>query len=413
MHAGELAPFLYSTAIGLLLGFERERRRPSGAPSAGLRTFALLAVFGTLCAFIGTGVVVAGLLGVVALLVVSYRRTNQEDPGTTTEVAGLATFLLGVLALHHAPLAAGLAIIVALLLAGKERLHKMVRHVVSDTEAEDALKFLIIAFVVLPLLPNKDLGPQGVLNPRHVWLIVVLLSAISWIGYIAMRMLGVRRGLLVAGLAGGFLSATATTASMGHRSREGVPMGTAVASAQIASVATLFELVVILAVVSRTMVRYVLPSVLVGAVLLALIAWRGERRTRDTSPASESQPLPGRPFRLVPAVILAGILTLALLVSRWGSATFGPKGAIVAASAAGLADAHAGAIASTALYTQHKLAASVALLAIGASLAVNAGVKCMLAFTTGGRVFGRRFALGVIPVYAVVLAGLIATAALM
>jgi uncharacterized membrane protein (DUF4010 family) len=413
MTASQVLPFVYSLAIGLLIGFERERSHRDGARlAAGSRTFALLALVGTLAASFGRWTVVAGMIMVAALLVVSYRRTNEEDPGTTTEVAALATYLLGALAYSKAPLAAALAIATALLLVGKRRIHAFARDVVTDTEVEDALKFLVIAFVVLPLLPDRNLGPYGVLNPAHIWLIVVALTGISWAGYIAVRTLGPRRGMLVTGLAGGFVSATATTVSMGRLSRTSNSFPSAVAGAQMASIATLILLEAIVGVVNRVVASNLWPPLLAGAVLLSAIAWFGFRGIRSEPPdvGTDNDQPGGRPFTILPALVLAGVLTLALLVGRWGAATFGPKGAVLAAGATGLADAHAGGLAATTLYQQGHLGLSACLFAIGAGLATNTAVKCVLAFSSGGPRFGWRFSAGVVPAIVVVCLGLALTA---
>jgi hypothetical protein len=147
----DLLPFVSSLAIGLLVGFERGRsNRSEVRQAAGSRTFALLALSGTLAAAFDNWVIVAGLIAVGGLLVVGYRRTSADDPGATTELAALATFLLGALAWTETALAASLAIIVIVLLSAKGRIHSFARDVVTDAEVEDAVKFLVMAFVVLP-----------------------------------------------------------------------------------------------------------------------------------------------------------------------------------------------------------------------------------------------------------------------
>ena len=288
MTISDVLPYVYSLAIGLLIGFERERSSRGGPrQAAGSRTFALLALVGTLAASFGSAAIVAGLAAAALLLAVGYRRTSDEDPGSTTEVAALATYLLGALAYTQAPLAAGLAIIATVLLMAKRRIHAFARDIVTDTEVEDALKFMVVAFVVLPLLPDRDLGPYGVLNPERVWLLVVALTGISWVGYIAVRALGPRRGLLVTGLAGGFVSATATTVSMGRLNRLTHALHATVAGAQVASLATLVELVAIVAVVNREVVADLWPSVLAGGIVLSVIAWVGYRDAPDHLPAAD------------------------------------------------------------------------------------------------------------------------------
>ncbi|MDE3082636.1 MAG: MgtC/SapB family protein [Acidobacteriota bacterium] len=403
---GHLAAYLYSLAIGLLVGLERERSYRGRAGQAyGIRTFALLALVGTLATEAGAGIVAVALAGVVALLVVGYRRTSSADPGTTTEVAAMATFLLGVLSYHDSALAAALAIGIVALLMSKDRLHRFVSDVLSDVEMEDALKFLVGAFVILPLLPRRGVGPYGILNPSRIWLLVVVLTGISWAGYIAVRTLGARRGLLATGLAGGFVSATAATASMARAAKTPSTFTAAVAGARIASAATYVELVIIMTVVSPGLsARLVLPA-LAGAVSLGLVSLRGAR----SAPADESDVRPAagqRVVTLTPAVVLAVILTLALLVARWGASAFGSRGAVIAVAAAGLADAHGGSLTAATLFVKGTLDLRVALIAVGAAMTTNTIVKCAVAYVAGGRRFGHRFSVGVLGAHAVFLVGL-------
>lgn len=421
MSRADLAPFLTAAVIGLLIGFERERSHPESRIPAGSRTFALLSLSGALAALFGTAVVAAGVLAVGGVLVVAYRRTSDTDTGTTTEVAALATFLLGALAYGHAPLAAGLAIVATVLLASKARIHGFAHHVVSDVELEDALKFLVIAFVVLPLLPDAEAGPYGVLNPRRIWLIVVFLTGISWVGYVAVRALGPRRGLLATGMAGGFVSASATTASMARLGRE-TGNRDAVPAALTASVATFVQLLLVVAVIDRGIAVRLVAPLLLGTVVLGAIAFVQYRRS--DSPAEGPAPPDlvaddaagadgaTRPFRLTPALVLAAILTVALLVARWMADVLGSDGAVLAAGFAGLADAHAGAVSAATLHQKGSVSLAAALLAIGAALVANTATKAVLAFSTGGRSFGVRFTASLVPVIVVVVAALGVVAAM-
>jgi len=394
----QLQPFLVALAIGLLLGFERERSHNRRIP-AGSRSFALLSLLGAVTASFGPWAVVAGLAAIGALMALAYVRTNSGDPGTTTEIAALVTYLLGALANSRPALAVALAILSVGLLVSKDRIHHFVRDVVSEVELEDAIKFFVIAFVILPLLPDRALGPYGVLNPEKVWLLVVLLTGIGWAGYIGVRALGPERGLLVTGLAGGFVSATATTASMGRLSRAGGSLRAPLASALAASLATFLQLVVVIGYVAPQVLHRLWPPVLVSALVLVVVAaivYRGAGRTHDetTIPAS-------RPFALRPALILAAVLIVALLVGRWGADVLGPEGAVLAAFAAGLADAHAGAIAAATLAVSGDITVDTAMIAIAAALGSNLIVKMVLAFAAGGRRFGLGFLAGMLPPTAV------------
>lgn len=396
MEWQQIQPFLVALAIGLLLGFERERSHDRELP-AGSRSFALLALVGAVAAGFGTWVVVVGLLGVGALAALAYFRTSDQDPGTTTEIAALVAYLLGALAYTRPAVAVALAVVVVGLLVSKTRIHRFAREIVSEVELEDAIKFFVVAFVILPLLPDQPLGPYGVLNPAKIWLLVVLLTGIGWVGYIGVRALGPERGLLVTGLAGGFVSASATTASMGRVSRTDAGLRAPLAGALLASTATFVQLLVVIGLVDVEVLRRLWQPVVAGLVVLlgvAALVYRGSSRGRVDGPTDVDEGPPkqaSRPFALRPALVLAAVLTAALLVGRWGADVLGPRGAVLAAFAAGLADAHAGSVAAASLAAKGDITVETALVSIAAALGSNLLVKSVLAFTAGGRRFGLGF----------------------
>lgn len=407
----QIEPFLVALAIGLLLGLERERSHARKLP-AGSRSFALLSLAGAVAAGFSQWAVVAGFLAVGALIALAYLRTSAEDPGTTTATAALVAYLLGALAYSRPALAVGLAVVVAGLLVSKNRIHRFARDIMTEVELEDAIKFLVVAFVILPLLPDRGLGPYGILNPEKVWLLVVLLTGIGWVGYIGVRALGPERGLLITGIAGGFVSATATTASMARLSRTTPSVRAPLASALLASLATFVQLLVVIGVVDAHVLERLWPPVAAGALVLVVIAgvvYRGAGLAED-NPSPEQvtgAKAASRPFALRPALILSAVLTLALLVGRWGADVLGAGGTVLAAFAAGLADAHAGSVAAASLAAKGDISVDTALLAIAAALGSNLIVKTVLAFTAGGRRFGLRFLAGMTApavVFGVVLA---------
>lgn len=303
-----------------------------------------------------------------------------------------------------------LAVVVAGLLVSKNRIHRFARDIMTEVELEDAIKFLVVAFVILPLLPDRGLGPYGVLNPEKVWALVVLLTGIGWVGYIGVRALGPERGLLVTGIAGGFVSASATTASMGRLSRTTPSLRAPLAASLLASLATFVQLLIVIAVVDIEVLRRLWPPVAAGAAVLVVIAavvYRGAGRPEQSATTAVEGAPASRPFALRPALILAAVLTLALLVGRWGADVLGTQGAVLAAFAAGLADAHAGSVAAASLAAKGDITVDTALLAVAAALGSNLIVKTVLAFTAGGGRFGLRFLAGMTPpalVFGVVLA---------
>ena len=191
-----------SLGIGLLVGIERERRRNTQHPSwAGVRTFVLVALGGGLSALLGpVGLAVAGAFTALAALA-AWARVAYRDAGMTTGFAMLVVFLCGALAQTEPVLAAGSGVVVAVVLATKSRLHQFVRHGLTEQELHDLLLLAAAATIVLPMLPDRAVDPWGALNPRRLWLLAVVVMGVNGAGYVALRMLGARWGLLLAGLA--------------------------------------------------------------------------------------------------------------------------------------------------------------------------------------------------------------------
>ena len=257
-------------AIGLLLGAERERHKgegPNRGP-AGIRTFALISLLGGVSAAIGgdAAFIVAGVF-VAGATIVSYVVSARTDPGLTTEAAMVTVFLLGALAYREPALAGGLAVAVTILLASRGWLHTFVRRVITEDELHDALIFAAAAFVILPLAPNREVGPYGVLNPFTIWRLAVVVMGISAAGYIAQRSLGPKVGLPLAGLASGFVSSAATVGAMGQRaSRDPSLMAPAVAGAVLSTVSTVIQMVIVVGATSPATLREIaIPLAFAGS----------------------------------------------------------------------------------------------------------------------------------------------------
>src|SRR5574340_199263 len=210
-----LPQFLTSLAIGLLIGLERERN-PSA--KAGLRTFALVALFGTLSALLSTKLgtpwlLIAGLLAVAGMIVAAYisNPRDESDPGTTTVIALALCYGLGAMIWYGlTKLAVMLAIGVTALLYFKPELRGLSQRL-TRRDLAAVLQFSVLTFIVLPVLPNQDYGPYHAINPHQAWLMVVLVSGISLAGYAALHVVGTRYGAALLGFLGGLVSSTATT----------------------------------------------------------------------------------------------------------------------------------------------------------------------------------------------------------
>ncbi len=375
-----------SLGLGLLVGLQRQR---ADSRVAGLRTFALITVLGTLCALVaehihsgapplsgmpagdappGVGpavpgmpgsaigwlVVVAGLLGVVAATSVSnalFARREHDDSsggaGITTEVAILVMFMVGVL-LVVGPRAVAIAVGggVAVLLQAKTSLHGFVARL-GDKDLRAIMQFALIWLVVLPVLPDRTFGPYGVLNPHSIWLMVVLIVGISLGGYIIYQFLGRRAGLVLAGVLGGMISSTATTASFARRSMTGTGETDAEAG-RAAMVAGAPVLVVILAstvVYARVLaeVAIVAPHhflriappiavMMVFSVAMCAVVWVRIRRTRSELPPQDN------PTELRTAVTFGAMYAGVLLAVAAARAEVGPGAIYAVAGLSGLTD---------------------------------------------------------------------------
>jgi uncharacterized membrane protein (DUF4010 family) len=284
-------------AIGFLIGAERER---DGGP-AGVRTFALAGLAGAGAALVHPIVLGFAVAGAAVIMAAGYLRptltesSTDADEGnggrkdrlsTASTVALVLTVLLGGLAVRLPALAAGAGVATAVILLAKEHLHSVIRDKVTDLELTDALKFFVVAFIVLPLMPHASLGPQGVVDPRRMWTFVVAVTALGWIGYVAVRLAGPERGLPAAGLAGGFVSSAATTGAMARTSRDPALFRPAMAAALLATVASLAQLVLITAVADTRVAWLLVPAVATGAVvLLAEVWWLLYRRSPNAAAA--------------------------------------------------------------------------------------------------------------------------------
>ncbi|WP_293452789.1 DUF4010 domain-containing protein [Phenylobacterium sp.] len=394
--------------LGLLIGAERERRKQAepGASTAGIRTFTVASLAGALSLALGGPLLLsAATLVLGTFTALGYWRTRKEsDAGLTSEIALVLTLLLGALA-TRAPLPAAMAgVAVTILLAGRTRIHDFVGRVMTAAELDAVLVLAAASLIVLPLLPDRAMGPFDAINPRKVWTVVILVLAIGAGGHVAVRALGVRFGLAAAGLASGFASSTATIGAMGQRAARAPEMlGAATAGAVLSTVATVIQMAVVVGVTSLETLKAMAPSLaLAGATAVAygaVFTVLGLRRTAangdDRAPA----------VSLKAALTFGAILALVLLAAAALRTWFGDAGVIAAAALAGLVDTHAAAISVAALVASGALPPEGAVLPILAGLSTNTASKLLFAVTSGGRAFALRVAPGLVLVMAAAWAG--------
>jgi uncharacterized membrane protein (DUF4010 family) len=378
---------------GFLVGFEREwtqELEKQRRAFAGGRTFALIGFVGGLVGALseGAGLAAAALAVIGALTLAGYwlEARDTASRGATTEMAILATFLLGLAAGRGFPMiAASGAVAVAIVLSLKETVVSWAR-ALDRHEIHAALRFLAVALLVLPALPNAPMGPYGALNPRELWLMVVFISGLSFVGYWLVKILGAGRGALATGVVGGLASSTAATLSLSRFARKDGSAPEAIAAAIImANVVMLARIGVILAAVSRPMLAEIAPALVAGAVAgaaIALVLWR--RRARDHE--KDAAMAIGNPFELQPALLFGALLAIISVASAWGADRFGAAGIYAVAAISGLADVDA--ITLSAGRQAAGLGAFVAAAAVLIAAAANIAVKGALALLIGGRACG-------------------------
>jgi uncharacterized membrane protein (DUF4010 family) len=379
-------------ALGLLVGVQRER---SGSVIAGVRTFGLIGVAGALAVMVGgsvgggaTGAVVVaatGLLGVVVLAVMGnvIRGAAEGDPGVTTEMAMVVVFLAGALAgSGERTVATIVGVATAVLLYAKPSLHKF-SAAMSDADLRAVLQFAVIAFIVLPMVPDRAMGPFGALNPRDLWVMVVLVVGIGIGGYVAHRLVGGARGAALSGVIGGLISSTAATASFARRVR-GSPAMAPIATVAIllASMVVHVRVLVELGVVAPKQVGALAGPIgaLMGvSVVLCVVAWMMARRSAE-GPGLE----PGNPAELRSALVFGGVLALVQVAAAAATEWFGDRGLYAVAAISGLTDLDAITLSSGKMAADGGIGVAQAGTAIAIAMVSNVVMKSGIAVALAG-----------------------------
>lgn len=403
----QLEAFAIAIGIGLLIGLERER---VASARAGLRTFGLVALLGALSALIGQELdsvvpFALGLFLVGAMIVAAYlRHPDPVDPGTTSVAALLVCYSLGAAVwLGYATLAVMLAVTSTILLYFKAQL----RGIATRLEARDWIsifQFCVLSLVILPILPNRTFDPYDALNPRQVWWMVVLISGMSLAGYATLRVVGVRYGAALVGVAGGLASSTATTLVYARNSRT-TPAAAPTASLVIvlANLVMMVRVALISAVVAPGML-YALLGTIAPALLLggASLLWYWHSQTAGPALLPETR----NPTELRAALGFGAIYAVVLFISAWLQEIAGTQGFYVLALASGLTDIDAIALSAMRLMTMDKIGVHTATIAIGLAMFANMVFKTGIAMTVGGRALGLQILWGMGAVGAGLLLGI-------
>ncbi len=378
--------------LGALIGLEREyaQVKRKFKSYGGIRTFPLIALFGVLAAYLGDLISVWLLIifsaGFVLLVVFAYMHTRQEKGewhlGATTELAGLITYLAGIL-IYYDKITAAAAIIVAvtIIMYAKTYLHHFTKKL-KGTELVSTLEFAAIALVILPFLPNKAYGPYGFFNPFLIWLVVVIVSSLSFFGYILEKLWG-RKGIEIAGVFGGLVSSTALTSSMAEKSRKSGFNPSFVLGALIANLSMLVKVALIIFLLDwQLALKAALPLlILFGSTLfLGFPLWKRSRLSRDTFPLES-------PFHLLSALRLAALLTAILFLIRISHGYFSSQGIFLVSFLSGLFNIDV--ITVSLVQVADKIGSLAAikalLLALGATFAAKGGIG----YFVGGKQFGQ------------------------
>lgn len=383
--------------IGLLIGLQRERVKDS---PAGIRTFALIALSGYLMGLLasdqGGWIIFAGILFLAAILsvgnIMAMQRHPEHGSGTTTEIAALIVFGIGVYLsdigneLSPAVLFAG---VTALLLYYKTPLHQFVRGLGPD-DVRAIMQFVLITLVVLPVLPNRTFGPYDVVNPFKAWLMVVLIVGIGLVGYLVYRIGSNRVGTFLSGLLGGLISSTATTVAAAKFGRDDATRSTAAALIiTVASVVSIVRVLVEMAAVNGRDMLTTAPPIATFLVIFAILTFSLYRKRSNE--VVQLDP-PGNPAGMKPAIIFGVLYVIILLGVAFASDRLGSSGLYSVAVISGLTDMDAITLSTAELMNKGSLDLTtgwrVILIAVQANLVFKAGIAGFL----GGKTILRRIA---------------------
>ena len=381
--------------LGLLVGLQREK---VDSVIAGIRTFALISLFGAVCAQLaktyGGWILVVGFLTTALLITAGnlVRMQNHEaEPGQTTEFAALVVFGLGawvVTGSMAVPVVLAGAVVV--LLHFRESIHGAVEKI-GEKDLRATMQFVLIALVILPILPDRDMGPYGVLNPYEIWWMVVLIVGLSLAGYVAYKMFGSGAGTVLAGILGGLVSSTATTASYARRSRENADLSRLAALViMLASTVVYGRVLVEIAAVARGWLLELglpLAAMLGVCILVSGAAWLLGRDGDDELPER------GNPAELKAALIFGALYAVVLLAVAFARDRFGTAGLYIVAAISGLTDVDAITLSTARLVQGGRLDPDTGWRAILLASMSNLGFKAGIVAALGSRALLGRIAL--------------------
>jgi uncharacterized membrane protein (DUF4010 family) len=386
MQALSLATAL---ACGLLIGIERGftlRGEREGTRVAGVRTFTLLGLVAGLAGVVGSSgqQIAAGAIvgGTAAVLAIGYahRPNLSEHPDATSAIAALTTLGLGFVSGFGNPgLAIAGATLVTLLLALKQETHHLIDRLDED-DVKALARFAVIAGAVLPFLPSGQFGPLHAWNPQRLWLVVVIVTGFSFLGYVANRIFGERHGTIATALIGGAYSSTAVTQALAQRLGSEERGGAEPAGIAFATAVMYLRIPVLIGILATR----VLPAISVLLLPSLVVAWTAALWLYRRSPKSDAPSPPGNPIALLPALGFVTFVAVAAIAAAWAHGRFGQSGIAILLLIIGSMDVDV-AIVTLGTLPATAISPLLAAMAIGGTIIVNMAVKIGITFVYARR----------------------------
>ncbi|HEV7782758.1 MAG TPA: MgtC/SapB family protein [Chitinophagaceae bacterium] len=383
-----------SLGLGLLVGLQRES---ADSKTAGIRTFPLITMLGTICGLLAKEfngwILLAGLIAVTALLVIGFfqrPREQWEGGGITTEAAVLIMYATGAY-LVFGELAIGVVVtgIVTLLLHFKTHLHGWVDKI-GETDLRAIMQFVLISMVILPVLPDRTYDQYDSLNPRNIWLMVVLIVGISLTGYFLYKIVGQRAGVFLGGILGGLISSTATTISYSKLGKTATATRLAAFVIVTASGVSLARVMAEIGLVAPSHVQtflFPLAFELAAMILLITVLFFQHRKEKSTMPVQQN------PAQLKGAILFALLYALISFISALAKDKFGKEALYVVSVISGLTDLDAVTLSTAKMTEQKTIEASLGWRLIMVAALSNLVFKAGIAMVIGNRRLGRTVAI--------------------
>lgn len=401
-EAALLVNLAVALGLGGLIGMEREitdvgrKQREQGIEFSGMRTFALIGILGFLAAYLGStlGSIIASVILAIVGVFLLAEYWKQNILGITSELASLATFGVGALAFHSKIAAVSVAVAIVLILALKKWFRSFSKNI-SEDEFLATIKFIIIAFVILPILPREAIDPWGFFNLKNIWLMVVFISGISFVGYVLTKTIGMKKGLGITGLVGGLASSTAVTTSVSEQSKRTRAIKNPFTFAVVIASAVMFVRVGFeVFVLNRALLGELAVTlgimIIASGGVLGFLWWKSS--TKEQQQKSKKELQLSSPFQLAPALKFGIFYVVILILSDLANRFFGDSGIYAAATVSGLADVDAITISLSNLAKSGEILPNVAVRGITIAVLVNTAVKLSIVYLFGSKKFFRQAA---------------------